>query len=139
MFVRLTGASKCARVSLAKWLTFAVAARNGTTCPRFRELRDSHNKAMEDTAAAVKEKEQAHAQEMIDLERKLLTDKGNLQKVNQSDRESGGSDRFIGGRLVLTQPPFEDVVGMWYQHLTPAIYFRPDRPRLPPHGRTWSA
>ncbi len=37
---------------------------------------------MEDSAAAVKEKEQAHAQEMIDLERKLLTDKGNLQKVS---------------------------------------------------------
>lgn len=48
---------------------------------RFRELRDSHNKAMEDMAAAVEAKEQAHAQEMIDLERKLLTDKGNLQKV----------------------------------------------------------
>eukprot|EP00903_Cladosiphon_okamuranus_P009004 g8613.t1 len=47
---------------------------------RFRELRDSHNKAMEDMAAAVEAKEQAHAQEMIDLERKLLTDKGNLQK-----------------------------------------------------------
>lgn len=48
---------------------------------RFRELRDSHNKAMEDMAAAVEAKEQAHAQEMIDLERKLLTDKGNMQKV----------------------------------------------------------
>lgn len=36
---------------------------------------------MEDMAAAVEAKEQAHAQEMIDLERKLLTDKGNLQKV----------------------------------------------------------
>ncbi|CAM9681580.1 unnamed protein product [Pylaiella littoralis] len=47
---------------------------------RFRELRDSHNKAMEDMAAAVEAKAQAHAQEMIDLERKLLTDKGNLQK-----------------------------------------------------------
>ncbi|CBN75068.1 sideroflexin 2 [Ectocarpus siliculosus] len=47
---------------------------------RFRELRDAHDKAMEDMAAAVKAKEQAHAQEMIDLERKLLTDKCNLQK-----------------------------------------------------------
>ncbi|CAM9838370.1 unnamed protein product [Ectocarpus fasciculatus] len=47
---------------------------------RFRELRDAHDKAMEDMAAAVKAKEQAHEQEMIDLERKLLTDKCNLQK-----------------------------------------------------------
>lgn len=44
-------------------------------------MRDSHNKAMEDMAAAVEAKEQAHSQELIDLERKLLTDKGNLQKV----------------------------------------------------------
>lgn len=44
-------------------------------------MRDSHNKAMEDMAAAVEAKAQAHTQEMIDLERKLLTDKGNLQKV----------------------------------------------------------
>lgn len=33
---------------------------------------------------AVEAKEQAHVQEMIDLERKLLTDKGNLQKVNET-------------------------------------------------------
>lgn len=32
-------------------------------------------------AAAVEAKEQAHVQEMNDLERKFLTDKGNLQKV----------------------------------------------------------
>ena len=44
-------------------------------------MRDSHNKAMEDMAATVETKEQVHAQQMIDLERKLLTDKGNLQKV----------------------------------------------------------
>lgn len=53
---------------------------------RFRELRDSHNKAMEDMAATVEAKGQAHAQEMIDLERKLLTDKGNLQKVMRGVR-----------------------------------------------------
>lgn len=51
---------------------------------RFRELKDSHDKAMEDMENAVEAKEQAHVQEMIDLERKLLTDKGNLQKVNLS-------------------------------------------------------
>lgn len=47
---------------------------------------------MEDMAAAVEAKEQAHAQEMIDLERKLLTDKGNLQKVIQmyNDTSSRG-------------------------------------------------
>lgn len=36
---------------------------------------------MEDMAAAVEAKERAHAQAMNDLERKFLTEKGNLQKV----------------------------------------------------------
>lgn len=36
---------------------------------------------MEGMAAAVEAKEQAHVQEMNNLERKFLTDKGNLQKV----------------------------------------------------------
>lgn len=48
---------------------------------RFRELRDSHDKAMEDMAAAVEAKERAHVEAMNDLERKFLTEKGNLQKV----------------------------------------------------------
>lgn len=47
-------------------------------------MRDSHNKAMEDMAASVEAKEKAHAQELTDLERKFLTEKGNLQKVRRS-------------------------------------------------------
>eukprot|EP00904_Undaria_pinnatifida_P006154 jgi/Undpi1/2669/HiC_scaffold_13.g06047.m1 len=47
---------------------------------RFRELRDAHNKAMEDMAATVEAKELVHVQAMNNLERKLLIDKGNMQK-----------------------------------------------------------
>ena len=52
---------------------------------RFRELRDAHNKAMEDMATEVEAKEQVHAQEINNLERKLLIDKGNMQKVRQGE------------------------------------------------------
>lgn len=48
---------------------------------RFREMRDAHDKAMEGMEATVEAKEKAHEQEMNDLERKFLTEKGNLQKV----------------------------------------------------------
>lgn len=66
-------------------------------CRRFRELRDSHNKAMEDMAAAIEAKEQAHAQELIDLERKLLIDKGNMQKVNKGIRRCSKKSSFNPG------------------------------------------
>lgn len=44
-------------------------------------MRDAHDKAIRDMTAAVEAKEKAHVQEMNDLERKFLMDKGNLQKV----------------------------------------------------------
>lgn len=60
-----------------------------TTCSprrRFRELRDAHNKAMEDMATEVEAKEHVHVQEINTLERKLLIDKGNMQKVRQREK-----------------------------------------------------
>lgn len=47
---------------------------------RFREMRDAHDKAMEDMKGMVEAKEKVHEQEMNDLERKFLTEKRNLQK-----------------------------------------------------------
>lgn len=49
-------------------------------------MRDAHNKAMQDMAATVETKENEHVQAMHDLERKFLTDKGNLQKVRKVNR-----------------------------------------------------
>lgn len=49
-------------------------------------MKESHEKAMEDMAAAVEMKEQMHVQAMNDLERKYLTDKANLQKVGNTGR-----------------------------------------------------
>lgn len=56
---------------------------------RFRELRDAHNKAMEDMAATVEAKELVHVQAMNNLERKLLIDKGNMQKVMTTSAMTG--------------------------------------------------
>lgn len=76
---------------------------------------------MEDMAAAVEAKEQAHAQELIDLERKLLTDKGNLQKVMKHDTGRYYLE-YIGQRCM--QHVIREVFPAWQLKPPPVATFR---------------
>lgn len=53
----------------------------GLCLTRFRELKRSHEKAMEDMTAEMEAKERAHAQEINSLERKFLTEKSAMEKA----------------------------------------------------------
>lgn len=69
---------------------------------RFRDMRDSHEKTLGDMEATLEAKEETHAEELKDLERKFLMDKGEMQKVA---KRVVGRDVLPVAMMPLTLPP----------------------------------